>query len=242
MMKRDDNSIGKLESFSTIIVNIGTIAWWIFSLFTAFVLTSQPQPISLPGVLELGAPYKLIFLISIFLGYIHLLKRIWENQKRNAKDVEGSFGSYLYGSTIKLKRPSVLIGFVSILSIIAVLIFTEILVLAFILVFAVVVGVLSFFAIEGWNVMKRGYDDEYRKRWLKRVKNQLHQEGVAHTAHFVDLPSTTTDEINWAINLYFDLYEFEQDLIFSEKTIRKGLDTHELSEIRFEHIPSRINK
>src|SRR3990172_8900161 len=107
-MKRTHDNIDKVESFSTIIVNIGTILSWVFTFFTAFVLTSQPQPISLPGIFELGGSYKLIFLSSIFLAYIQLLKRGWENQKRSAKDVEGTFGSYLYGSTIKLKRPLVL--------------------------------------------------------------------------------------------------------------------------------------
>jgi hypothetical protein len=240
-MNSENDNVGKVESFSTIVVNIGTILSWIFTFFTAFVLTSQPQPISLPGILELGGSYKLIFLVSIFLAYIQVLRRSWANQKRSSNDVEATFGGYLYGSTIKAKRPLVLIGFVSTLGIIFVLIFTELFALAIIVVFVGIVAIGIFVNdAEAWGYLKRNYDDEFRKRWLKRIKNQLHQDGRAHSLDFTNLPSVTRDEINWAIKLYFELYEFEQDLIFTKRTVEKNSRTYLQYEIRFEHVPSRM--
>jgi len=114
--------------------------------------------------------------------------------------------------------------------------------LAFLLVFVGVVSVFGFFGFELWTPIKRTYDDEYRKRWLKRVKNELYGSGSASTVDFRNLPGSHIDEVNWAIKLYFDLYEFEKDLIFSDRKIEKGLRTYEVCEIRFKHAESHILK
>jgi len=247
-MKRSDDNLGKVESVSTIIVNfgqlvlwLGQILWWVFSFFTAFVLTSQHQQISLPGIVELNSWYKLVFLLSLLLGYIQLLKTSWENQKRRGKDSEGNFGSYVYGSTIKGKRPLVLIGFIALLGIIGVLVFTELIGLGIAMMFAAIIGGFLFIFLDGPTAVKQHYDDDFRKRWLKRVKNKLYDDGCTYTLHFRNLPNADADEINWAIKLYFDLHEFEQDLIFSEKTITRKFRDYELCEIRFEHVPSQIS-
>jgi hypothetical protein len=240
-MKRSDDNIGNVESITTIIVNIGTIAWWIFSIFTAFVLTSQPQPITLPGFLELGPRYKLVFLLSILLGYIQLLKRSWEQQKRRGKDIEGSLGGYIYCSTVKGKRPLVLIGFLSILGVVFALVFTEIIPLAVILVFVVPTTVIMFFLYDGWTTVKRNYDDDYRKRWLKRIRNQLYQDGSTNTFDFLNLPDSTISEINWAITLYFELHEFDKDLIFDEGAVERNNRRYNVCEIRFKHVSSSFS-
>jgi hypothetical protein len=243
-MKRDRDNLGKVESVSTIIVNFGTILSWLLTIFTAYVLTSQPQPISLPGVIELNAGYKLLFLTSVFLGYLQLLKRSWESQARHGKDVEGSFGSYIYGSVIKFKRPLVFIGFLIILSIIIMVIFTEVIVLAILSILLLIIILVTMF-ITGWqeNIekVKRRYDDEFRKRWLKRIKKQLYQNGFTHTGDFLAL-SEGIDEINWAIKLYFSYYEFEQNLTFNQRFLRNGLKTYEVCEVRFPHIASQIDE
>jgi hypothetical protein len=150
MMKRSD-----VESVSTIIVNIGTILYWVLSAVTAVILNLQPQPIILPGFFELGPVYKLIFYTSVFLGYIQLLKKSWENQKRRGKDVEGTFGSYLFGSAIKLKRPLVFIGFLIILGIISVFMFTELAGLAIMIAFLGGSILLTFFLQGGWIELTR---------------------------------------------------------------------------------------
>src|SRR5215212_1545588 len=176
-MKRNEEGLGKIESVTTVIVNFGQLLlWfgqlisWLLTLFTAFVLTSQPQPISLPGILELGPSYKLVFLLSILLGYAQLLRRDWENQRRRGKDIEATFGSFIYGSTIKAKRPLILVGFISLLSVMFILIFSELIALAVLVVIAGIVVVVSFSLYGIWATIKRKYDDEFRKRWLKRVK------------------------------------------------------------------------
>lgn len=115
MKKYPQDEIGKIESVSTIIVNIGTIMSWLFAAVTAFALISQPQPIEPLGILKFNVWYKFLFLVSVFLGYIQLLRKSWENKKRRASrsSIEGNFGSFLYGSVVKLKRPLVLIGFLA---------------------------------------------------------------------------------------------------------------------------------
>ena len=241
-MDNKKDNIARIESVSTIIVNIGTIASWVLTIFTAFVLTSQPQPISLPGVLELNAAYKLLFLVSIFLGYLQILKRNWETQKRTAKEIEASFGSYIYGSVIKLKRPVVFIGFLIILSIIIIVIFTEVIGLgiAIIIVGLITLGLFIFSDEEYPEKVKRRYDDEFRKRWLKRIKKELYENGRITTIDFQNLPMGF-DEINWAIKLYFEIYEFEQDLIFSERFIEKNFTKYEICEVRFRHVKSILD-
>jgi hypothetical protein len=234
-MKRSD-----VESVSTIIVNIGTIIYWVLSAVTAVVLNLQPQPIVLPGFFELGAAYKLIFYVSLFLGYIQLLKKNWETSKRRGKDVEGTFGSYLFGSVFKFKRPIVFIGFITILGIIGVFLFAELSILAFFIALFGFAAIVSFLVNGGWNDLVQRYDDDFRKRWLKRVRNRLYENGHANTSDFLDLPDTEVSEIEWAITTYFRIYEFEQDLLFREKFYREGTETIRVFEIRFKHVLSHL--
>jgi hypothetical protein len=240
-MKQEQGNISKIESVTTVIVNIGTIISWLLTFFTAYVLTSQPQPVTLPGILELNATYKLIFLVSILLGYIQLLRRSWQSQKKSAKDVEETFGNYIYGSVIKLKRPLVLIGFMVILPIIFTVIFTEIIWLAGIIFLFGVVFLLIFFSVNGWVFVKREFDDDIRKRWLKRIKNQLFKNGYVHTTDFTNLP-VELGEINWAIKLYFQIYEFQQDLTYRQKYIKHNFEKYKICEIRFNHVPSQLDE
>jgi len=241
-MKNTHDKLSNVESITTIIVNIGTIISWAFSIFTFFVLAWQPQPITLPGILELSASYKLIFLISIFLGYLQLLKRLWEKSKRTHTEVESSFGSFIYGSVIKFKRPLVLVGFLIIFGVIIIVLFEADLFIAFILIFFGFIGFV--YALmerkEISDKAKKKYDDEYRKRWLKRVQAQLYQDGFAHTANFINLEYEIED-INWAIRTYFDIYEFEKDLTFGVQYVEKNYHTYEICEIRFKHVVSQLS-
>ncbi len=236
---RTHDRIDRAESISNIVVNVGTMISWLLTIFTAFVLTAQPKPVSLPGILELNTPYKLLFLTSVFLGYVQLLRRGWEKQIRTAKDIEGSFGSYVYGSVIKFKRPLVVIGFLIILGIGAIVMFTEISWLGPAVGIGSIFAVPAFFAFEGPQYLKRHYDDEYRKRWLRRIRTRLYEHGCTVTTDFQDLP-TSDGEINWALKLYFDRYEFEQGLVFSEKSTEQGPETSPICEIRFGHVASRL--
>ena len=214
-MKRKDEALGKFETITTIIVNLGTIISWIITFITAFALLVQPTPISIPGFFELGKPYILTFLISILFGYLQLLRRFWRNSQMTKADSESNFGSYLYGSIFKLKRPFVIIGFA--------VIFIQLYQVEptatsiFLAVFLLVCGVFAFAMFDEnspadikkfvWQI-----DDEFSKRWTKRVKSQLHDKGYAFTSDFNNL-GIDSDEVNWAIEFYFNRYEFEQDLI-----------------------------
>ena len=240
-MKQDKDELERVESITTIFVNIGTIISWLFSLFTFFVLAVQPEPISLQGLFELNSAYKILFLVSIFLAYIQVLRRFWLRSKKFLKETEGSFGSYLFGSVIKFKRPLVVLGFLIIFGITTIVIFeTDIFLASMLCVFSFFGAVYLF--TEGKSILekaKRQLDDDFRKKWLKRVKKQLYQDGYAHTGNFLNLPDDM-EEINWAIKTYFDSFEFEQDLVFSQKYIKKDFETYEICEIRFKHVASQI--
>lgn len=241
-MKNNQENLGKVESLSTIIVNIGTIVSWAFSLFTFFVLAWQPEPISLPGILELSASYKILFLVSIFLAYIHLLRRFWEKAKRTHNEIEGSFSSFLYGSVIKFKRPLVFVGFFIILGEILIVFFETNIFFGGLVSFFGFSGILT--AILDGNFQERArkkYDDDFRRRWLKRVKEQLHKDGYACTINFLNLVEEI-DEINWAIRTYFDIYEFEKDLTFTLENIVRDNQTIEICEVRFKHVESIVKK
>ncbi len=241
-MKQGKDELERVESITTIVVNIGTIISWLFSLFTFFVLAIQPEPISLQGLFELNSAYKILFLVSIFLAYIQVLRRFWLRSKKSLKEIEGTFGSYLFGSLIKFKRPLVLLGFLIIFGVTTIIIFETDIFLASMLCVAGLFGA-GYIFIEGKSILekaKRQFDDDFRKKWLKRVKKQLYQDGYAHTGNFLNLPGDM-DEINWAIKTYFDSFEFEQDLVFSQKYLKKDFETYEICEIRFKHVASQLD-
>jgi hypothetical protein len=244
-MKNNKNSLDTFETVSTIIVNLGTIASWLITLFTAFVLTTQSKPVSIPGFIELGAPYKVIFLLTIFLSYIQVLRRNWIIAKRSISEIERTFGSYLYNSVIKFKRPLVVIGFFIIFGIFTVVIFEAYVVFASVLYF--IGGIVLLFyltadeAKEYRQGLKRKYDDEFQNRWLKRIKKRLYENGFVYTGDFLDMP-VDLEEINWALQTYFHYYEFEQDLIFSQRFYEENYNSYQLCELRFRHIPSKLEK
>lgn len=246
-MKSDLGKLEKVESVSTIIVNIGTIISWIFSVITFFVLASQPEPVTIPGLLELSTSYKILFIISILFGYIQLLRRSWENHRKSGNETEGNFSNYLYGSVIKFKRPLVVLGFVFILgTLFIILLDANAWVTAIACCLVGLFGGGGVFAIvsESPYILKRisrRYDYEIRRKWLLRVRNQLHKDGYAHTGNFANL-SDDLIEINWAIKMYFDVNEFEQDLVFSQQTIEKDSSVFEVCEIRFKHVASHLPK
>jgi hypothetical protein len=62
-MKNRDENLNRVETVTTIIVNIGTITSWVITVITALTLIAQPQPIVLPGFFELGKPYTITFLM-----------------------------------------------------------------------------------------------------------------------------------------------------------------------------------
>ena len=58
----------------------------------------------------------------------------------------------------------------------------------------------------------------FSKRWFKRVRNQLHDCGYVFTSDFNNL-NVSSDEVQLAIENYFNRYEFEQDLVLTKKKI-----------------------
>lgn len=243
-MKSREEDLNRVEAVTTIIVNIGTIISWIITLVTALTLIAQPQPIVIPGIFELGKPYTIAFLISVLFGYIQVLRHFWRRSGFTKTETENGFGSYLYMSIVKFKRPFVLIGFALILITIA-----QVEPVGFGIVSAITL-IISFGVImagfEGSsdNPIRKFFwklDDEFSKRWLKRVKNQLYDCGYVFTSDFANL-DIDENQINWAIENYFNRYEFEQDLVLTKRSYRKLLEDHQFLELRFAHLPTRLKK
>lgn len=243
-MKNRDEDLNRVETVTTIVVNIGTIISWVITLITALTLIAQPQPIVIPGVFELGKPYTIIFLISVLFGYIQVLRHFWRRSGFTKTEAENGFASYLYMSIVKFRRPFVLVGFALILIAIA-------------QVEPVGFGIISFVTfIVGFSVIMTGFtdssdnpirkffwklDDELSKRWLKRVKNQLYDCGYVFTSDFANL-DIDEHQINWAIENYFNRYEFEQDLVLTKRSHTKLLQDYHFLELRFAHLPTRLKK
>ncbi|MCL4275410.1 MAG: hypothetical protein KJZ77_16175 [Anaerolineales bacterium] len=241
-MKSKDETLGKFETITTIIVNLGTIISWVITFITAFALMVQPTPISLPGFFELGKPYKLIFLISILFGYLQLLRRFWRNSKMTKADSENNFSSYLYGSIFKLKRPFVIIGFAVIfIQLYQVEPTTTSIFLAISLLTCGIIAYAMFDEDSPADIKKVVWqiDDEFNKRWIKRVKSQLHDKGYAFTSDFSNL-GIDLDEVNWAIEFYFNRYEFEQDLILTKRWYKEQFEEKLFLELRYNHLPTRL--
>jgi hypothetical protein len=241
-MKNRDEELSKVESVTTIIVNIGTILSWIITLITAVTLIAQPQPVVIPGAFELGKPYTLTFLVSILFGYLQMLRHFWHRSRFTKSESESSFISYLFASIVRFKRPFVLIGFVLILiPLFQVepfgLLFITILVVAF------GGGSLLHTGLEAPEILKWKLDDEHAKRWLKRVRNRLHEYGYVLSTDFNNL-HVDRDAVNYAIENYFDRYEFEQRLVLTKLDISKPLETEPVYflEVRYSHLPTKMPK
>lgn len=241
-MKNQEEGLNTVESITTVIVNLGTIVSWIFTLFTALTLFAQPQPVSIAGLAKLGKGYIIIFLISVLFGYIHLLDYFWRQSRLKNSGVEYSFASFLYGSIVKFRRPLVLVGFAAVF----ISIYYAEPIVFIVLTILIVIGLVAFVSTslkgDSFTIFWQLDDNVYRQ-WMKRIKTQLNGSGYAFTSDFESLGSR--DKINWAIEVYFNNHEFEQGLILSRhisRSIWGTLSTLEFLEIRFSHLPTRLKK
>ena len=234
-MQKND-TIEKTATWTTIVANVISIGSWLFSFFTAVALNVQPEPVSLLGVVEINGYYKLLFLVGIFLGYIHLLRVLW----RSGKNVENSLGSFIYNSVINLKRPLVAAGFFLLIGTFEIVIFTETPELAavetLLLLFALFFGGLVLFGedFQGWIFIRLRYDPGHRQKWMKRIRKRLHEQGYVQTKDFTGM-GFSDKEINWALKLYFEIYEFQQDLALNCYKRASGIFiyTREICELGF---------
>ena len=97
--------------------------------------------------------------------------------------------------------------------------------------------VFSVFIDDGYLIWQRffwGLDDELYKRWAKRIKKLLYNNGYVFTSDFDHL-GVEQDKVNWAIETYFNRHEFEQDLVLS-----KYLEGEDFFELRFDNLPTRL--
>lgn len=239
-MKNRDEGLSKVESITTIIVNVGTIVSWVITLITAVTLIAQPQPIVIPGVFELGKPYALTFLVSVLFGYLQVLRNFWHRSRLTNSEAESSFGSYLYASIVKFKRPFILVGFAFILIPLGQL--EPVGVSVVLIIFFLIGGTyLLYLRLEKPEKFRWTLDDEFSKRWLKRVRNQLHDYGYVFTSDFNNL-NIYEDEVNFAIENYFHRYEFEQGLVLTKHSYKRLFEDHYFLELRFDHLPTRLKK
>lgn len=221
-MQKD--AIEKAETWTNIIANVISIGSWLFSFLMAVVLNVQPEPVSLLGIIKINGYYKLLFLTSVFLGYIHLLKVLW----RNGKNVESSLGEFIYNSVIKLERPLVAAGFILLGGTFVIVSFTEtpgLAVVGSLLVFAIAFAtVMTLMDSQGWIFIKLRYDTEYRQKWIKRIRKRLYEQGYVQTEDFKGV-GFSNKEINRALKMYFEIYEFQQDLVLHCYKYKRTLDS-----------------
>lgn len=228
------NNFSRVSTILGFIVDSATVASWVLSLVSTIALASQPETPQLPGVnAELGAWYQLVLLWSGLFAYIHFLRRRWAKDDSLIDPLSDSFSDFLCYDLPELKRPSFLIPFILFFALWIEIAFSaekgSITVLFLILLLVFISG------FGAWRAQVQTQDELYdrrmdwnedtdlQERWIKRIERTLHERGYVTTEMFEDnvglnLTSLVDRrQINWALKMYFDLYEFEQDLMLSEK-------------------------
>ncbi len=224
-----DKKLNRVSIIFELIVNVGTIASWILGLFSAFVLTTQPSPIALPGInFPLSASYQFVLWISALLAYMHFLRRYWEKNQSSQK-FSDSFGAYIFRDLLHLKQPLLLTPFI-----LAIAIGIQIAIKGasnnepLITTLYVIIGAVTFFVVvmsqviilsdgvsddkvyEEWNKSER-----LKERWINRIRKKLEVQESVNTEDFITLPLPprwADKHINWALEMYFYKFEMEENL------------------------------
>lgn len=224
----------------TIILAIVPIASLLFGIFTFFTLSIQPEPIEFQSF-ELGITFKFIFFVCIFWSYIAALKTIWKATRERNQETESKFKYYVFAA-FKLKRPVILAGFLVLLAT-GVGVFPEFASVIFLLII-LMLFITGFNHLESrtsevtWlRKLKWSFDGGFHKIWEQRIKNRLSQsEGYVNSADFYDM-NIKVDEINFALQQYFDEHEFSQNLRL--KVIKKEF-YFDVYELRFSNLETKL--
>lgn len=219
------------------IVDGATVLSWILSFIAAIALSSQPQTPSLPGVnIELGPWYQLVLLLSSAFAYVHFLRRQWIKDNTADDPLSDTFQSFLFRDLPALKRPLLIIPIILFYALwfgIGVNVLADgnvksgfpILVIggtALLLSLVLIVGIRQLDVIydhqNDWD-----NNNDLQSKWIERIDRKIQEFGSVDTEMFentVGLSLTSVidvEQINWAIQMYFGLYEFEQNLELSEE-------------------------
>lgn len=233
--KTSDKKLGRFSTILEIITNLGQIASWILGIGSAYILNIQKTPIAIPGIditLDLGFQFAL--LISVMLGYIHFLQDYWEKNIEKQK-LSDSFTDFCFWDLPRLRKPLLLIPIV-----IAFAIFIQVSIKSYWLlgIFLSILILLGYFVFQKFNYHlspSRNHEklmsewrnsNEWFEKWSKRIKGQLTRNIGVRESDLYESGIRYSDEarleILFALNLYFEKYEFEDDLIL---VTRSDLDT-----------------
>lgn len=221
-----------------IIANLTQILSFVFSLFTAIVLTAQPEPPKIPGVnFSLDYPLQMAFIFCILLGYMQYVR----HQIYNARRKEGAPLFDPLSVDLIIRRPLLLTPIIILIVLLyrvdyllyensfgdwetgmatipAILLFIPLLELS---------NLVDRTALKSSQFNEWEKDEILKQRWVSRIREKLKSDGKVHTKSFPDIGlkgSFLYRQTEWAIGNYFDQFEIEEGLSLVEKEIEKGFN------------------
>lgn len=227
-LKNSKQVVQQASTISELWANLIEISSWALSLISGIALASQDRPVNLPGInIPLDAEYQFALLISALLAYIHFLQRFWKKLRAKGKTPISFIMFLLY--ELPWKHPLLLIPFVLLGTLAYKIGQSDSQLRPHIEGAGSLIGV----AIAGALVYRRlvnGDDDNYdlKNKWFQRITKKLDEKGMVSTDDFYEevalQPSDDDEQINWAINTYFDQFEVDQGLAMSKALPKTFVD------------------
>ncbi len=238
-----DKKLNRAASVTDIIANIIHIVTWLFSLIAGYALVSQDEPIRLPGTnFYLDADYQFALLVCALIVYLHFLQLRWKRDKES-KGYSSKFYIFVLRDIPSGKNWLYLIPFVFYFVLwarIADLALNQgmtFIPVAIVLLVIVIIATYLNVALHGWNDSSEpakdlrtewNLDNELKGKWVRRIRNKLQEKDKVSTEDFMDIGMSSKYEsqlqTNWAFEMYFNQFEFEEDLTLTPTELVKLYD------------------
>jgi hypothetical protein len=182
------------------------------SVVATLALASQSTPVQFPGInVALGTTYQMVLWLSACLAYVQFLRSFWKKKLKQGDLKEGLFSLFIINDLLKLHYPLLLIPLLALLGV-------------FLEIATVGVWVLLFigaFLAMGVLITPHSFQtgDTVTEKWFQRIEQQLREKGIISTETFEECGYSMSrhEEINWALNKYFEKFEISQSLILTPK-------------------------
>jgi hypothetical protein len=214
--------LSKATNITTLLANLFVLFFQavpaILGLLGLISVASQSVNPQLPSTnIRLGLAYQYTLLVSVFLSYLHWLRKYWERNQGYDTSVSNSFARFLLADLPTLKKPGLLIPFLALVVVLRQInpgwfILT-------ILPIVILVALLCFAALDlsyDRDVTKKWVSDEnLKQQWIQRIAYRLQSFDAISTEDFQDVGLSVEhdySQINWALQTYFSKFELEQNL------------------------------
>jgi len=183
------------------------------SLIATLALASQSTPVQFPGInVALGTTYQMVLWLSACLAYVQFLRSFWKKKLKQGDLKEGLFSLFIINDLLKLHYPLLLIPLLALLGVFLEIATVGVWILLFIGAFlAISILIAPQYSFQTGTTVT--------EKWFQRIEQQLREKGVISTETFAECGYSMSqhEEINWALNKYFEKFEISQSLILTPK-------------------------